>query len=97
MHLLLDLHNLNWTDNKRPDSPGHDTIPGNLQSGEVAKVPAHDAVHTESDSVGESNGTERSVESTVEPQKLTLKQYKTLYPGKPHPFLPGHPAYALES
>ena len=71
MHLLLDLHNLNRTDNECPDSPGHHPVPGNLQSREVAKVPTHDAVNTESYSVGESNGAERSVEATIEPQKLT--------------------------
>ena len=70
-HLLLDLHHLNRADDEGPDGARHDSVPGDLHVGEVAEVPAHDSVHTESDCVGESDGAERSVEATVEPQKLT--------------------------
>ena len=67
---MLDLHHLDRTDDEGPDGAGDDSVPGDLQVGHVAVVPAHDAVHAESDGVGESHGAERRGEATVEPQKL---------------------------
>ena len=68
--MLLNLDHLNGTDDEGPDGARDDPVPGDLQVGEIAVVPAHDAVHTESDRVGDGHGAERGGEAAVEPQKL---------------------------
>ena len=70
MNLLLDLHHLNGADDEGPDGAGHDAVPGDVGGGVVAAVPAHNAVHTESDGIGERYGAERGVETTVKTEKL---------------------------
>ena len=70
LNLLLDLHHLNGADDEGPDGAGHDAVPGDVGRAVLTIVPTHDAVHSESDGIGERYGAERGVETTVKSEKL---------------------------